>query len=89
MDSWLCDGIHLDFGSRTAGGEHGVTGYLVPHGDRAALAGRMLELAADRALVERLGHAARSFAEGLSWDSAARATLTQIEQLIAERMGGH
>ena len=67
----------------------GVTGYLVPHGDRAALAGRMLELAADRALVERLGHAARSFAEGLSWDSAARATLTQIEQLIAERMGGH
>ena len=68
---------------------HGVTGYLVPHGDRAALAGRMLELAADRALVERLGHAARSFAEGLSWDSAARATLTQIEQLIAERMGGH
>ena len=68
---------------------HGVTGYLVPHGDRAALAGRMLELAADPALVERLGHAARSFAEGLSWDSAARATLTQIEQLIAERMGGH
>jgi len=44
----------------------------------------MLALAADRSLVDRLGHAARSFAEGLSWDSAARATLAHIEQTVAE-----
>ena len=62
-----------------------VTGYLVPHGDWRALADRMLALAADPALVERLGRAARAFAEGLSWDSAARATLEHIEQIIAER----
>jgi glycosyltransferase involved in cell wall biosynthesis len=62
-----------------------VTGYLVPHGDWRALADRMLALAADPALVERLGRAARAFAEGLSWDSAARATLGHIEQIIAER----
>ena len=62
-----------------------VTGYLVPHGDWRALADRMLALAADAALVERLGRAARAFAEGLSWDSAARATLEHIEQIIAER----
>ena len=62
-----------------------VTGYLVPHGDSAALAKRMLALANDPALVERLGRAARSFAESLSWDAAARATLTHIEQTIAER----
>jgi glycosyltransferase involved in cell wall biosynthesis len=61
-----------------------VTGYLVPHGDWRALADRMLALAADPALVERLGRAARAFAEGLSWDSAARATLEHIEQIIAE-----
>jgi len=63
----------------------GVTGYLVPHGDSAALANRILALANDPGLVERLGRAARSFAEGLSWDAAARATVAHIEQIIAER----
>lgn len=63
--------------------QHGVTGYLVPHGDAAALAQRLLALAADPALVARLGQAARHFAEGLSWDAAARATLGHIEQTIA------
>jgi len=65
--------------------QNGVTGYLVPHGDSQALADRMLALAADPAAVERLGRAARTFAEGLSWDSAARATLAHIEQTIAAR----
>jgi len=65
--------------------QNGVTGYLVPHGDVPALAGRMRELAEDPSLVERLGHAARRFAEGLSWDSAARATLAHIEATVAER----
>ncbi len=63
----------------------GVTGYLVRHGDYHALADRMGAVAADRSLVDRLGRAARAFAEGLSWDSAARATLEHIEQIIAER----
>jgi len=65
--------------------QDGVTGYLVPHGDVPALADRMLALAADPSLVERLGRAARHFAEGLSWDSAARATLAHIEQTVAAR----
>ena len=64
--------------------QHGVTGYLVPHGDARALADRMLELAADPAALARLGNAGRRFAEGLSWDSAARATLAHIERTIAE-----
>jgi len=63
----------------------GVTGYLVPHGDFAALANRMLALANDPGLVERLGRAARRFAAGLSWDVAARATVAHIEQTIAGR----
>jgi glycosyltransferase involved in cell wall biosynthesis len=65
--------------------QNGVTGYLVPHGDVPALADRMVALAADPSLVERLGRAARRFAEGLSWDSAARATLAHIETTVAER----
>jgi len=53
---------------------HGETGFLVPHGDVRALADRMLELADDPALVERLGQQARRFAERLSWDLAADQT---------------
>ena len=62
-----------------------ITGYLVPHGDAQGLADRMLALAADPAAVERLGRAARTFAEGLSWDAAARATVAHIEHTIAAR----
>jgi glycosyltransferase involved in cell wall biosynthesis len=50
---------------------HGETGYLVPHGDVAALAGRMLELAADPGLVNALGMRGRAYAETLTWESAA------------------
>lgn len=66
---------------------HGETGYLVPHGEARALAERMLALAADPDLVARMGRAARSFAEGLSWEGAARATAAHLEQVIAERGG--
>jgi len=66
---------------------HGVTGYLVPHGDSRALADRMVALASDRDLVERLGRAARSFAEGLSWDAAAHATREHLQRTIAGRNG--
>jgi glycosyltransferase involved in cell wall biosynthesis len=61
---------------------HGVTGFLVPHGDIAALAARMLELAADPALVSRLGAAARAFAEGLSWERTASATADHLQDII-------
>ncbi|MGH7531220.1 MAG: glycosyltransferase family 4 protein [Gemmatimonadales bacterium] len=66
---------------------HGETGYLVPHGDWRALADRMLALAGDPALVERLGRAARAFAEGLSWETAARATEAHLRRVIAQRGG--
>ena len=65
--------------------QNGVTGYLVPHGDAQALADRMLALARDPGSVERLGRAARTFAESLSWDTAARATIAHIEHTIAAR----
>ena len=63
---------------------HGETGFLVPHGDWRALGARMLALAGDPALVARLGRGARAFAEGLSWDRAARATEAHLERVIAQ-----
>jgi glycosyltransferase involved in cell wall biosynthesis len=61
---------------------HDETGFLVPHGDAAALAGRMLALAADAELVGRLGARAREFATGLTWEAAARATESQLERIV-------
>ncbi|HEX2450920.1 MAG TPA: glycosyltransferase family 4 protein [Gemmatimonadales bacterium] len=62
--------------------QHQRTGFLVPHGDAAALAARMLELAADPGLVERLGAEARRFAEAHSWERAADETERHLTSLV-------
>lgn len=62
---------------------NGQTGYLVPHGDAAALAEKMVALASDPELVARLGVAARAFAEGLTWEAAARATEAHLHDIIS------
>jgi glycosyltransferase involved in cell wall biosynthesis len=61
---------------------HGETGYLVPHGDAQALAAKMLELAEDPSLLDRLGRGARRFAESLSWDNAAERTEQWLEGIV-------
>ncbi|HXV85535.1 MAG TPA: glycosyltransferase family 4 protein [Gemmatimonadales bacterium] len=61
---------------------HGQTGLLVPHGQAEALAAALLHLAGDRELVERLGRAARRFAEGFTWDGAAAATEAHLHETI-------
>lgn len=66
--------------------QDGKTGYLVPHGDPAALAGRMLELARNRELVEQLGRDARRGAASWSWDDAAAATEHHLAGLVAGRI---
>lgn len=60
----------------------GETGFLVPHGDAEALAARMLELAAAPALVDRLGRAARAYAEAHTWERAAAGTEDQLQDII-------
>ena len=67
---------------------HGETGFLVPHGDIAALAARMMELADSSPLVTRLGLRARRFAEGLTWDRTATETEQQLQDIIADHAAG-
>ena len=61
---------------------HGETGFLVPHGDVAGLAARMVELADSPQLVSRLGERARSFAESLTWERTAAATERHLQDII-------
>jgi glycosyltransferase involved in cell wall biosynthesis len=61
----------------------GETGFLVRHGDAEALAERMLQLATEPLLVERLGAAARRFAEAHTWERSAEATERHLHDIIA------
>src|SRR5690606_35628933 len=60
----------------------GETGFLVPHGDVAALARQLRRVLEDPTLRERLGAGARRFAERLSWDSAADRTERHLDEVL-------
>ncbi|HEX2207612.1 MAG TPA: glycosyltransferase family 4 protein [Longimicrobium sp.] len=60
---------------------HGRTGLLVPYGDAAALADALGSLAADPPRVAALGAAARTFAEGFSWERAAERTEAHLAEV--------
>ncbi len=65
---------------------HGESGLLVPPGDEDALAAAFVRLAEDRALVERLGGAARRRAEtAYNWPKIIQKVLA----LCAEAAAGH
>ncbi len=61
---------------------HGETGYLVPHASVNAMAARMIELAGAPDTVAALGARARIWAESLSWERAAGATLEHLRDII-------
>ena len=60
----------------------GETGFLVPTGDVAALAGAMARLATDGALRERLGTGARAFAQTFSWERTAQETESHLTAIV-------
>ena len=66
---------------------HEKTGYLVPYGDHEALARVFTRLAAEPQRVGELGRAARSFAEGLSWDRAAAETKRHLQETVTGALG--
>ena len=61
----------------------GQTGFLVPHGDTAAMAAAMGRLAASPALVAHLGAEARVFAESFTWERAADQTVRHLLRVAA------
>ncbi len=63
----------------------GETGFLVPHGDRDAMAGAMRRVAASRELVDALGASARRFAETFTWDEAAVQTERHLLDVLEQR----
>jgi glycosyltransferase involved in cell wall biosynthesis len=65
----------------------GETGYLVPHGDVPAMAAAMSRVAADPALVARLGARARAFAETFTWERAAEETERHLQRVLTSRQG--
>jgi len=67
---------------------HEVTGYLVRHGDTAAMAQAMRRLAQDRSLVERFGVAAREFATRFTWERAAAHTEAHLREIVSQRGNG-
>jgi glycosyltransferase involved in cell wall biosynthesis len=67
---------------------HGETGFLVPHGQVDAMAERMRLLSGERALVERLGSAARQFALQFTWAGAAEATEAHLREVVGPTGGG-
>lgn len=60
----------------------GETGYLVKHGDVAALASAMSCMADALPLVESMGVAARSFAEQFTWERAALQTEAHLARVL-------
>lgn len=67
--------------------QDGTTGFLVPHGDVAAMAGCMRRLSGERALVEHLGGHARRFAEGFTWANAAKETEAHLREVVGREEG--
>ncbi|MFN2601966.1 MAG: glycosyltransferase family 4 protein [Gemmatimonadaceae bacterium] len=63
----------------------GETGFLVPHGDVAAMADAMRRLAESPSLVESMGKAGRRFAEGFSWEKSADGTIAHLEEVVMRR----
>ena len=67
---------------------HGETGFLVPHGDVPALAGRLTELLSDDELWGRMGQAGIGWAAHFSWDRMAEETEELLQRVVHEGRGG-
>jgi glycosyltransferase involved in cell wall biosynthesis len=66
----------------------GETGFLVPHGDIPALAGRLSELLSDAATWGRMGQAGIRWAAEFNWDRMAGETEDLLQRVVREGRGG-
>lgn len=65
----------------------GETGFLVPHGDIAAMAEAMRKLTDSPDVVRSMGEAGRRFAEMFSWERATDDTLAHLEEIVMKGRG--
>lgn len=66
----------------------GETGFLVPHGDVPALAGRLSELLSDDDLWGRMGQAGIRWASKFDWDRMTEETEELLARVVREGRGG-
>ncbi len=66
----------------------GSTGFLVPHGDVAALSGALRALLRDGMLRARMGARAKALADQYSWDGAANAIETILDRVVRTSLVG-
>ena len=66
----------------------GQTGFLVPHGNVAALVERMDRLLSDPALYDRMRQAAIRWAQTFTWERSVRETLALMEAAVAAHPRG-
>lgn len=62
----------------------GETGFLVPGEDLHAMTAAMRGIVQSPELVDKLGSAARRFAETFTWDRAANDTIAHLEEVVAK-----
>jgi glycosyltransferase involved in cell wall biosynthesis len=62
----------------------GKTGYLFTPGDVAQFSARVVQIASDQALRERMSAAAREFALSVTWEEAARLTGEYIGKIVRQ-----
>lgn len=65
----------------------GETGFLVPHGDIAAMAAAFRRLAESPELVRTMGQNARAFAETFTWERAAAQTEAHLSRVLHTARG--
>lgn len=65
----------------------GKTGFLIPPNNPRAMAVAMRRLVDSPSLVGELGLNGRRFAEGFTWDRAARETLEHLEEIVVAPAG--
>lgn len=66
---------------------HDETGLLLADNTPEAFAAAIGRLSADRPGVERMGVAAREFAQRFTWDRTARETLADLEDIVSGKRG--
>ncbi len=78
-NAWGCPAVAFDVPGLSAAIRHGETGLLIPDGDQDAFARALEFFLTDPVARSAYGAAARRWAEGFSWNTAARQTLEVLQ----------